>query len=162
MGRFLPFPRLLQFLMLVLALGASAPAFAQRGPTPAPARASQRVSIEMMVVYATNSHKRVDPRLRSLLPHLRHLNYSGYEVLDVRTDSLGPHQETTFSIVGGRRMQVELLGIDDRQARIRVRMFKESRRLLDTTVSIHRNRSFIVAGPHHRDGVLILPMTARY
>lgn len=162
MGRSLLLSRWLQLLMLALALGASAPAFAQRAPTPAPARVSQRVSVEMMVVYATNSHDRVDPRLRSLLPHLRHLNYTGYEVLDVRTDTLSPHQETTFAIVGGRRMQVELLDVDDQQARMRVRMFKDSRRLLDTTVSIHRNRSFIVAGPHHQDGVLILPMTARY
>ena len=124
--------------------------------------AAAKVEVEVMVVHATNAHSRVDARLKPLLPHLRHLNYSGYSVLDVRSDDLGPGQETSFSIVGGRRLQIQLIEKDDRRARIRVRMFNSSGRVLDTTVSIHRDRSFIVAGPHHEDGVLILPLTARY
>jgi len=158
-------------LGVVLGLFGASPALAQVRPPPGHrpppaaahrAPAAQKVDVQVMVVLATNAHNRVDPRLKSLLPHLQHLNYTGYEVLDVRNNELAPGQETSFGIAGGRRMEVQLLGRDDTQARMRVRMYSGSRRLLDTTVSIHRNRSFIVAGPEHAGGVLILPMTARY
>lgn len=129
---------------------------------PAEALAQGKVAVETMVVRATNAHSRVDSRLASMLPHLKHLSYTGYEVLDVRTDSLTVGQESSFSVAGGHRMTILLDSKDDAQSRLRVRMFKADRRLLDTTVSIHRNRSFIVAGPTYGDGVLILPMTARY
>ena len=35
-------------------------------------------------------------------------------------------------------------------------------KLLDTTLSVNRNGTFIVAGPKHKDGVLVLPLTAKY
>jgi hypothetical protein len=41
-------------------------------------------------------------------------------------------------------------------------MYTAKNKILDTTVSIHRNKSFMVAGPKHEDGVLVLPLTARY
>lgn len=151
-------------VLIALALALAPPAFAQGKPSP-PERAepvSQRVDVELMVVHATNAHSRVDSRLRALLPHLRHLNYTGFDVLEVRRDDLSPAQETTFSIAGDRRMKLQLLEVDERQAKLRVRMYNQQGRLLDTTVSIHRNRSFIVAGPQHDGGVLILPVTARY
>ncbi len=155
---------LLAFLLALVAFAPEAWAQGRDAPTrPAPsASAAQQVDIEMMVVHATNDHDRVDPRLRSLLPHLRHLNYTGFDVLEVRRDELETREETTFAIVGERRMNVRLLEVDDRQAKVRVRMYNQKGRVLDTTVSIHRNRSFIVAGPQHEGGVLILPVTARY
>lgn len=144
-------------------------ASAQVRPPPGPsslvapsAALPARVSIDTMVVHATNAHGNVDSRLRSILPHLQHLSYKGYSVLDTRSDELSPGGETSFTVAGDRRVTVELIERDATQARIRVGMYSGSRRLLDTTVSIHRNKSFIVAGPAYEDGVLILPMTARY
>ena len=163
--------RLLLQAALLLLLGGVPTAWAQGRPPPdrrpvptkpQPPPPTQEVEVEILVVHATNDHQKVDPRLRSLLPHLRHLNYTGFDVLDVRRDDLSERDETSFGIAGGRRMQVELLDVDPSRARMRVRMYDGQRRLLDTTVSIHRNRSFIVAGPKHQGGVLILPMTARY
>ena len=39
---------------------------------------------------------------------------------------------------------------------------KKGSKLLDTTVTVNRNGTFIVAGPRYRDGILVLPLTARY
>ncbi len=145
-------------------VGVAPQALAQsRPPAPAPsAPVAQKVAVEVMVVHATNAHTRVDARLKAMLSHLKHLNYTGYEVLDVRANDLTPGQESSFAIAGGKRMVVGLIEHDERQARLRVRMYSGSRGLLDTTVSVHRNRSFIVAGPEYEGGVLILPMTASY
>ena len=41
-------------------------------------------------------------------------------------------------------------------------MSSEKGVLMDTTVSIHRNRAFMIAGPSYEDGKLILPLTVRY
>lgn len=162
---------MMPLLLAGLAVGllGGTPAFAQGRPPPtggslvAPtASLPAKVSIDTMVVHATNSHSQVDSRLASMLPHLQHLSYTGYSVLDTRRDEVSPGGEASFTVAGDRRVTVQLIDRDATQARIRVGMYAGSRRLLDTTVSIHRNKSFIVAGPEYEGGVLMLPMTARY
>jgi len=170
-----PIRRALNTLLLVgvaVGLMGASTAYAQGRPPPiggssslvAPTTATlpAKVSIDTMVVHATNAHSQVDSRLASMMPHLQHLSYTGYTVLDSRRDELSPGGEASFTVAGDRRVTVQLIERDGTQARIRVGMYSGSRRLLDTTVSIHRNKSFIVAGPEYEGGVLMLPMTARY
>jgi len=159
-------------LTAVLALGGAAfaqtppgrPPVPPRGGVPAPtAPVAQRVEVELQVVHATNDSTVVDPNLDpAIVKHLRFLNYTGYRLLDTRTASLALKQETIFPIEGGRKVRIQLLDRTDEEAKLRVRMMNGTSMLLDTTVSIHRNRSFIVAGPRHEGGVLVLPVTARY
>ena len=155
--------------LLLALLGAPMEAAAQGRPSPAPTStvhqrpvAAGKVSVQLLVVHATNSHKRVDGQLRPLLPHLRFISYTGFSVLETHEASLAPTQSQTFSIAGGRRVEVKLLSRSETEAKLQVSMHRADRKLLDTTVRIHRNRSFIVAGPKHEGGVLILPVTARY
>lgn len=156
------FRALLLLLALVGSFGVAMPdAFAQTRPPPV-RPVGDRVSVDMMVVHATNAHTNVDPRLEGLRRQLSHLAYTGYSVLDTRTESLGDGQETTMAIAGGRRLRISLLDHDATSARMRVRMFKDSDLTLDTTVTVSRNRSFIVAGPKYDGGVLLVPLTANY
>lgn len=135
-------------------------AVAQTPPVAAPVPAT--VDVEVMVVHANNTTRTVDARLERLLPHLRHLTYTGYQVLDTRQEALAPSAEATFPVVGDRRLKVELVDHDATNARMRIQMFNPSGRILDSTVTIRRNRTFIVMGPTHEQGVLVLPITARY
>ena len=48
------------------------------------------------------------------------------------------------------------------RARVRVEMSGNDGKLLDTTVSINRGGTFIVAGPKVKDGILMLPVRADY
>lgn len=166
------------FLGAVSSLADPSPSFAQAGPrvtrpsagpaAPAPAPASERVapagkvSVQIMVVYATSSQTGVDPRLGNLTRYLSNLKYSGYQLLDSQTAQLSPNGGQTFAIEGGRKVSVTLLSRDDQKARMRVEITQGSSRLLDTTLSVNRNGTFIVAGPRFRDGILVLPLTARY
>jgi hypothetical protein len=130
---------------------------------PASAPVSGEVSVDIKVVRATNQHSRVDPALTPMLQHLRFLNYSGFELLDTHDLGLAVSEESVFTVAGGRKVKIQLVSVNDTEAKLRIRMFNEdTTKLLDTTVSIHRNRSFIVAGPRFGEGVLILPVTARY
>ncbi len=140
-----------------------------RPPPPRPPAArghisrSEKVQVRVMVVFATDSHNNIDERLGSLVRSLSHLRYSGYELLDTVTLSLGNRGVDSFTIVGGRRVTVELLSKDERRVRMRVQIHSESGgKLLDTTLSCNRNGTVIFAGPRHKDGILVLPLTPRY
>lgn len=133
-------------------------------PTPVKhtsAPAAGKVGLELKVVHATNSGQ-VDPQLRSIVDNLKFTRFSGFKLLNTLPAKLGPGQETTFTVAGGRKVKVTLLSRDARAARVRVVMLNASGKVMDTTVSIHRNRAFMIAGPDYKGGKLILPLTVRY
>lgn len=115
-----------------------------------------------MVIYAHNEDRKVDPALRDVMQQLRNFRFTGYELVEQHPSQLSPGQSTSFALPGGRRIRLELLSRDESQAKVRIRMFRSDEKILDTTVSIHRNRSFMIGGPSYRKGKLILPVTVRY
>ena len=146
-----------------LALGVSAPAPAHAADTPAAQAPSGKVTLTMPVVYATAAHSRVDPKLRSVVRYLQHLRYTGFELLDTHRLQLPVKGSQSINIEGGRKVTVELLSRDARRARVRVQIEAgKGRKVLDTTMWLNRNSTVIVAGPRHKDGILVLPLTARY
>jgi hypothetical protein len=120
------------------------------------------VELKLLVVAASDSEAGVDPRLKPLQRHLEFLRYRGYQLLDTHNASLAPGGDATFSIVGNRRVNVLLKSRTPERAQFRVQVFSQGGKLLDTTLSVNRNGTFIVAGPRHQDGILILPLQARY
>lgn len=155
-------------VMALILVGAvlSSEAMAQNRPRPIPPPAERaapgKVTVKLLVVAATDSHEGVDPRLRSLAAHLGFLRYKGFDLLDTHEAEVGPGGDTTFFIVGGRRVNVALLQRTNERAQFRVQVFSQQGKLLDTTLSVNRNGTFIVAGPRHGDGILILPLQAQY
>lgn len=145
-----------------LALGTTSVAFAQPAKPKPAAAVSQSVTVKVQVVHATNAHSDVDGSLRALERQLRFLNFTGFRSLDTRSESLSTGERTSVSVAGGREMKITLIEVDDTAAKLRVQLYKGSAKTVDTTVSVHRNRSFIVAGPKHDDGVLVFPLTASY
>ncbi len=163
----LPAMLLSGLLALGLALPTTALAQGRGGPPASGPATSQpvkaKVDMQIRVVYATASHSRVDPALSSLTRYLSHLRFTGYELLDTQKSQVGLGGKATFNVEGGRKVTVTLLGRDDKRARVRVQVSSSGgKQLLDTTMSVNRNGTVIVAGPKHKDGILVLPLTARY
>lgn len=163
--------RLLGALLIgLMVLAPAAEAWAQGRPSrpsqeaPAPRRApvSGKVGVQILVAYAHNEDKRVDPELRSVMEQMKHFRFSGYRLLEKQSAQLGPTQETSLSIPGGKKLRVELLDRNERQARIRVRIFKGSDKVFDTTVSVPRNKTFLIGGPRYEKGNLVMPLTVSY
>lgn len=158
--------------LLVLAPMASGSAWAQARPVApraqptmelAQAAVKAKVDVELRVVYATSAHKNVDSRLSSLTRYLSHLRFTGYELLDTQKSQVSLGGKASYSIEGGRKVTISLLGRDEARARVRVQVFGAGdKQILDTTMSVNRNATVIVAGPKHQDGILVLPITARY
>ena len=122
-----------------------------------------KVTVGMMVVHATDAHSNVDQRLGSLTRYLSHMRFTGYELLETRSVQLGPNGTESFTIQGGREVTITLLSRDDNRVRMRVQILAgKGGKLLDTTLSVNRNGTFIVAGPKYNQGILVLPLTASY
>jgi hypothetical protein len=151
----------LAFAALLLGAMPSVPEVAHAAP-PA-AQAKGKVDLQVHVIHATEAHSNVDPRLEQLQRYLRHLRYTGYELLETKKVPLTGRGGQTFSIAGDRKVSVELLSKDAEKARLRVKIIgRKGQKLLDTTLSVPRNGTFIVAGPKYKGGILVLPLTARY
>ena len=158
--------RTLRLAVLVAAVVLPGLAFAQGRPSeplPAAAPAVGPVSVDVLCVRATKSNDRVDPELKLILKHLTLTGYTGFDVISHNTDALGVGEEANFPIEGGRRLKVQLIDRDETAARMRLRLLgPDGTKVLDTTISVHRNRTFMVAGPKMGDDVLIIPVTANY
>lgn len=141
-----------------------------QGPRPAgaPAQgnaqtpAADTVNVQLMVVHATNGEAWVDPKLGGIQRHLTMLSYNHYEVLQTNKAVMKPDKVSTFQVEGGRQVRITLLDVNDTRAQVRVEMLRSSDKILDTTVSINRGGTFIVGGPKHDGGILLLPITAAY
>lgn len=157
------FGRLLVLFAVLLAFAADADAQARRPVPPPPVQvAAGKVQVKLLVVAATDTHEGVDPQLQSLARHLTYLRYKGYDLINSHSAELDEGAHATFSVEGGRRVTVYLLKKAPEKAQFRVEMFNQAGKLLDTTLSVNRNGTFIVAGPKYKDGILILPLQAAY
>lgn len=139
------------------------PAVAEAGPAQSEGPKVGKVDVTVHVIQATESNKKVDPRLESLARYLKPLRYTGYELLSTHNVPVSGRSSASFNIAGDRKVTIELLDRDEKKARLRVQiMGGKGKKLLDTTVSVPRDGKFIVAGPRYGDGVLVLPLTVRY
>ncbi len=158
-------------LLAALSLGSGVPAdvgpstMISQQKTKAKAKAKAKapaVNVQLMVVHAREGEAYVDPQLERLEPHLQFLRYDNYQVLDVHRSPVVKGKTTSFAIEGGRKVSIDLLEKNQQEVRLRVQMFKDGKKLVDTTVRIKRGSTFVVAGPKHKGGILLLPLTANY
>jgi hypothetical protein len=124
--------------------------------------AAEKVTIKVWTVHASNSHKEVDERLIRITKYLKNLNYSGFKLLSKDAAQLAAKGKQKFQIAGGKTVKVTVLSRDEKRARVRVEVHGSKGKLVDTTVNIRRNGLFMVAGPKHKGGILVLPIFARY
>lgn len=150
-------------LMLMAAIG-SLPVFV---PTAVPAAVAEdklpaKVSVTVLVVHATDSESGVDPRLASLASSFRYFKYQGYRLLSQQSTDLSVNGASTYTVEGGRKVKVTLVSMDAARAKLHVEMSNDQGKVLDTTVSINRDGTFIISGPKYKDGILMLPLRAVY
>lgn len=153
-------------LFLVLLAGlAPEPALAgTRGAKSGERRpASSKAHITVSVVHATDSESGMDPAISpSMASQLRYFKRKGYRLLSTQSTDLATGGNETFSIEGGRTLTITLESKDDDHARVRVQLEGKKGILLDTTVKINRDGTFMVGGPRYKDGELYLPLKVSY
>lgn len=122
------------------------------------------VDIGLLVVYASSSGNNIDPNLKRLTSHFENYKYTSYELIKEHKDMMKDKKEKSYLIPGNKTtITITLLSHDTKRARVKIRILgANSKLLLDTTASVKRNGTFIVAGSKYKDGVLFLPITVKY
>lgn len=151
--------KLMLAAFLLGGLHTTTPAHAEERNT---AARSGKVNLQVMVIYATTAHKRVDDKLSQVTRYLNHLKYTGYELLQSESMQLGLNGNESFIMANGQQAKATVLSKDDKRVNVRLEIMKGKAKVLDTTLSVNRDGSFMVAGPRYKDGILVLSVTARY
>ena len=125
---------------------------------------SAQVLVRMRVVLASNVGQNVDPSLNDVHKELGSLfRFTSYRLLRDETLNLVPNR--TVSVQGrrpGRFMEVTLVGLQRDSAKLRIRVIREGKDILDTQVKLSSGRTVLIGGPRHGEGVVIFAVSARF
>ena len=143
--------------------GAEATSFAQPSDKVqrSPAPKTGKIEVSVRVVHATDEGE-VDTRLESLKRQFEIMRFRGFKLLSHDREEISDGQSMTVNMVGGNKVRIKLIDRTNAQARVRIELFRDNDKRLDTTVRIPRNRIFLVGGPKHDEGVLVFPITVSY
>lgn len=126
---------------------------------PLSAAFAQTVPIEVQVVLASREPGGgVDPAIQSLVRELqRDFAYTSYRLLETHRGDVSADRPWQTSIAGGRALSVALMGAEQRRVELRIVTAG-----VNTRVSLVRGGSpILLGGPPHREGVLIIAISAR-
>ena len=120
----------------------------------------QSVQITIKTISASKKGNEFDAQLAPLEKQLKALNYRSYRLLKEETKTAPWQGNANFEIPGGRLLTVKPQEVTNNQLGLRVQLKKSDKPQLDTTVRLSNGGNFILGGPPHEDGVLVLSITA--
>jgi hypothetical protein len=120
----------------------------------------QSVQITIHAVAAGKQGNDFDARLAPLEKQLKALNYRSYRLLKEETQTARWQGNANFDIPGGRLLTVRPQEVTNNQLGLRVQLKQGDKPQLETTVRLNNGGNFILAGPPHEGGVLVLSISA--
>jgi hypothetical protein len=138
----------------------SALLFSAEGPGATAEKNPQSVQVTIRTILAGNKADEFDVKLKGMEQQLKSLKYRSYRSL--KDDSkIVPWQGTqSFDIPGGRTLTVTPQEFQDNRIAVKVRLTEGEKPVVDTTVKIPNKGNFILGGPAHEGGVLVLSISA--
>jgi len=118
------------------------------------------VQITIKTIGASKQGTEFDPRLRPLEKQLKALNYPSYRLLKDETQTARWQGNASFEIPGGRLLTVRPQEVTNNQLGLRVQLKQGDKPQLETTVRLNNGGNFILGGPPHEGGVLVLSISA--
>jgi hypothetical protein len=122
--------------------------------------APQAVKIKIDTILASNQSGEFDSRLKPLEKQLKVLKYKSYRLLKEESQNVASQGSGSFQIPGGRTLIVSPQDFRDQQIALKVRLQGSEKPLLDTTLKLQNKGNFILGGPPHEGGVLVLAIWA--
>jgi len=120
----------------------------------------QTVSVKIETILASNQSGEFDSRLKALKKQLRVLKYRSYRLLKEESQNVPSQGSASFEIPGGRSLIVWPQDFRNQQVALKVRLQGGQKPLLDTTIRLPNKGNFILGGPPHDGGVLVLSISA--
>jgi hypothetical protein len=120
----------------------------------------QAVKIKIDTILASNQDGAFDSRLKPLEKQLKVLKYKSYRLLKEESQNVPSQGNGNFEIPGGRSLIVSPQDYSNQQIALKVRLQEAEKPLLDTTLKLRNKGNFILGGPPHEGGVLVLAIWA--
>jgi hypothetical protein len=125
--------------------------------------ASAQVPVRMRIIQASNTGRNIDPSLNDVHRELGSLfSFSSYRLLRDENLRLSPSQPVTVTAHPGRFMEVTLVGLKREAARLKIRVVREGKDILDTQIRLSPGRTVLIGGPRHGEGVIIYALSGRF
>lgn len=121
---------------------------------------AQFVQVSIGTILASNQNDEFDAKLKGMETQLKVLKYKSYRLLKNESQSVPWRGEKVFEIPGGRTLTVMPQEIKDNRVSMKVRLTQGQKPVLDTTVKIPNKGNFILGGPPHEGGALVLSISA--
>lgn len=122
-----------------------------------PAAAQDRVVVQIVTVFATNSGEHFDAQLAAMRRQLDKLpHYRSYQMIKRESRDVGRGDPIDVEIPGGRLLRVMPKSVADDRVSLNVLLRQDSRTVVRTDVTLGPAGTVLVGGPRHGDGVLII------
>jgi hypothetical protein len=118
------------------------------------------VELKIGTILATNQSDEFDQRLKPMEKQLRVMKYRSYRLLKEDSQAVPWNDNATFEIPGGRSLVISPQDSKDKQIALKVRLTEGTKPLLDTTVRLQNRRYFLLGGPPHEGGALVISISA--
>ena len=120
----------------------------------------QAVQVSIGTILANNQNDEFDAKLKGMETQLKVLKYRSYRLLKNESQTVPWRGERIFDIPGGRSLTVTPQEFQDNRISLKVRLTQGQKPVLDTTVKIPNKGNFILGGPPHEGGALVLSISA--
>jgi hypothetical protein len=120
----------------------------------------QPVQLKIGTILASNQSDEFDLRLKPMEKQLKVMKYRSYRLLKEDSQSVPWNDNATFEIPGGRSLSISPQDSKDKQIALKVRLTEGAKPLLDTTVRLQNRRYFLLGGPPHEGGALVISISA--
>jgi hypothetical protein len=123
-------------------------------------KGQQIVQVSIGTILASNESDQFDPRLAKMKGQLEVIKYRSYRLLREDVQKAPWQSSAAFEIPGGRSLVVTPEGYRNNRLSLKVRLLQGEKPLLDTRVQLRNRGNFLLGGPAHEGGVLILSISA--
>jgi hypothetical protein len=121
---------------------------------------AQTVQLKIGTILASNQNDEFDSKLAPLEKQLKVMKYRSYKLLKEESQNVQGQASATFSVPGGRSLVVTPQESKNNQHALKVHLQHGDKPVLDTTVRLKNGGNFILGGPPHEGGVLVLSIWA--
>jgi hypothetical protein len=120
----------------------------------------QSVQVRIRTILADNKSDEFDPKLKDMEQQLKPLKYRSYRSLKDDSQNVPWQGTKSFDIPGGRLLTVAPQEFQNNRVSLKVRLTEGDKPVLDTAVGIQNKGNFILGGPPHEGGTLVLSISA--
>ncbi len=121
---------------------------------------TQSVQIKIETILASDQSDEFDSRLAPLQRQLKVMKYRSYRLLKEESQTVPWQGSAAFEIPGGRSLAVTPQEFRDKRLALKVGLQQGEKPLLDTTIRMNNGGNFLLGGPPHEGGALVISIWA--